>query len=161
MPGFCALSFFWIGAWIGFVCRFNLTCRYAVKCFHLNINKSNLKNCFQILFEFFRLPLFLMLWLFFLNITHHSLSLLYCLYFFPFFPLLSPTLHIFVCFIFSPPHHYDTSLSLSFISLNVLHVFYCICYTLSDLHTLDPPLYQHSSPPPCSPILWMWRKVLR
>lgn len=71
MPGCCSSVIFGIWAWISFVFRSNFACRYALKCFHLNINKSHLKICFQILFESFRLPLFLMLWLSFLNITHH------------------------------------------------------------------------------------------
>lgn len=116
MPGCCSSVVLGIGTWIFFVFRSNFACRFAVKCFHLNINKSNLKRCFQILFESSRLPLFLMLWLSFLNITHHFCLCFTVYTFFPSSPPIPLPRYIFVCFIFSLPHRCATSLSLSFAS---------------------------------------------
>lgn len=164
MPGYCSSLIFGIWACIIFVFRYNFTCRYAIKCFHLNINKSNLKICFQILFESFRLPLFLMLWLSFLNITHHFCLCFTVYTFFPSFPPLSSPVFTYLSvssslfpIVMTPPSL--LSLLSSFV-FSVTFVSLSLTYMPSTLRSTHIP-HLLNLPPPCSPILWMWRKVLR
>lgn len=126
----------------------------------LNINKSNFKICFQILFKSFRLPLFLMLWLSFLNVTHHFCLCFTVYIFFPSFPShpLPPSL----LYLSVTSSLFSTTMApLSHLSFFVFLYFWL---SLTRTPLILRSAHPHSSPlnfPWCSPILWIWRKVLR